>query len=325
MSKEKKIKVAVQMDKLNKINKDTDSTLALIQEAIKRKFTVFIYNVDNLYFENNELKAIANKILSINVQKEKFLTLEAPHVINLKSFEFVLIRQDPPFNMEYITATYLLERLPKSCIVLNKPNSIRDCPEKLFVMDFYNLMPPTLISKQKSNIVRFVKKFKKVVIKPIYGNGGSNVFYLNEKDPNLNIIIDSLLSEKEHVIVQKFIENVKNGDKRILLINGLPVGAVNRIPVNNEIRANLHIGGRAKKTNLTKREKFICNQIKSKLREKGLFFTGIDVIDGYLTEINVTSPTCIREIDTLNKVNISHIYWEKALQLRNHRANIFAS
>ena len=325
MSKEKKVKVAVQMDKLNKINKDTDSTLALIQEAIKRNFSVFIYNVDNLYFENNELKAIANKVLSINIQKENFLTLDTPYVINLKSFEFVLIRQDPPFNMQYITATYLLERLPKSCMVLNKPNSIRDCPEKLFVMDFFNLMPPTLISKQKSNIIKFVKKFKKVVIKPIYGNGGSNVFYLNEKDPNLNIIIDSLISETEHIIVQKFIKNVKKGDKRILLINGLPVGAVNRIPVNNEIRANLHIGGRAKKTNLTKREKFICNQIKSKLREKGLFFTGIDVIDGYLTEINVTSPTCIREIDTLNKVNISYIYWEKALQLRNHRANIFAS
>ena len=149
MSKEKKIKVAVQMDKLNKINKDTDSTLALIQEAIKRKFTVFIYNVDNLYIENNELKAIANKVLSINIQKENFLTLDTTHVINLKSFEFVLIRQDPPFNMEYITATYLLERLPKTCMVLNKPNSIRDCPEKLFVMDFFNLMPPTLISRQK--------------------------------------------------------------------------------------------------------------------------------------------------------------------------------
>ena len=325
MNKEKKIKVAVQMDKLTKINKDTDSTLALMQEATKRKFSVFIYNVDNLYFENNELKAIANKVLSINIQKEKFLTLDTPYVINLKSFEFVLIRQDPPFNMQYITATYLLERLPKTCMVLNKPNSIRDCPEKLFVMDFFNLMPPTLISRQKSNIIKFVKKFKKVVIKPIYGNGGSNVFYLNEKDPNLNIIIDSLISETDHVIVQKFIKNVKKGDKRILLINGLPVGAVNRIPVNNEIRANLHIGGRAKKTNLTKREKFICNQIKSKLREKGLFFTGIDVIDGYLTEINVTSPTCIREIDTLNKVNISYIYWEEALQLRNHRTDIFSS
>ena len=314
MSKEKKIKVAVQMDRLNKINKDTDSTLALIQEAIKRKFSVFIYNVDNLYYENNELKAIANKVLSIDIQKENFLTLDTTHVINLKSFEFILIRQDPPFNMEYITSTYLLEKLPKSCMVLNKPNSIRDCPEKLFVMDFFNLMPPTLISKQKSNIIKFVKKFKKVVIKPIYGNGGSNVFYLNEKDPNLNIIIDNLISETEHVIVQKFIKNVKKGDKRILLINGLPVGAVNRVPVNNEIRANLHIGGKAKKTNLTKREKFICNQIKSKLREKGLFFTGIDVIDGYLTEINVTSPTGIREINRLNKTNIEKIFWDKTLK-----------
>ena len=325
MGKEKKIKVAIQMDQLDKINKVTDSTLALIEEAIKRRFSVFIYNVDNLYFENNALKAIANKVLSINIKKEKFLTLDVAHEIKLKSFEFVLVRQDPPFNMEYITATYLLERLPKSCIVLNKPNSIRDCPEKLFVMDFFNLMPPTLISKQKSQLIKFVKKFKKVVIKPIYGNGGSNVFYLNEKDPNLNIIVENLISEKEHVIVQKFIKNVKKGDKRILLINGLPVGAVNRIPTNNEIRANLHIGGRAKKTNLTKREKFICNQIESKLREKGLFFTGIDVIDGYLTEINVTSPTCIREINALSKINISYIYWEEALKLRNHRANIFSS
>ena len=325
MNKEKKIKVAVQMDALNKINKDTDSTLALIQEAIKRRFSVFIYNVENLYLENNELKAIANKVLSIDIKKEKFLTLDAAHEIKLKSFEFVLVRQDPPFNMEYITATYLLEKLPKSCMVLNKPKSIRDCPEKLFVMDFFKLMPPTLISKQKSQLIKFVKKFKKVVIKPIYGNGGSNVFYLNEKDPNLNIIVENLISEKEHVVVQKFIKNVKKGDKRILLINGLPVGAVNRVPTNNEIRANLHIGGRAKKTNLTKREKFICNQIESKLREKGLFFTGIDVIDGYLTEINVTSPTCIREIDALSKINISYIYWEEALKLRNHRANIFSS
>ena len=320
----KKIKVAVQMDKLNKINKDTDSTLALIQEAIRRRFSVFIYRVDSLYLENNEIKAIANQVLSINIQKEKFLKLDTPNVINLKNFEFVLIRQDPPFNMSYITATYLLERLPKSCIVLNKPESIRDCPEKIFVMDFFNLMPPTLISKQKTNIIKFVKRFKKVVIKPIYGNGGVNVFYLNEKDPNLNMIIERLISETEHVIVQKFIKNVRSGDKRILLVNGLPVGAVNRIPVNNEIRANLHIGGLAKKTNLTKREKFICNQIKSKIREKGLFFAGIDVIDGYLTEINVTSPTCIREIDSLNKVNISCIYWEEALKLRNHGADIFA-
>ncbi len=325
MRKNKKIKVAVQMDMLNKINKDTDSTLALIQEAIRRKYSVFIYTVDDLYFDNNKLKAIANQVIEINIKKEKFFKLEKSHVINLNSFEFILIRQDPPFNMQYITATYLLEKLPKSCMVLNRPSSIRDCPEKLFVMDFYNLMPPTLISKQKDNIIKFVKKFKKVVIKPLYGNGGSNVFYLNEKDPNLNIIIDSLLSGTEHVIVQKFIKNVKNGDKRILLINGLPVGAVNRVPVNNEIRANLHIGGLAKRTNLTKREIHICDQIKGKIKEKGLFFAGIDVIDGCLTEINVTSPTCIREIDYLNNVNISFTYWEEALKLRNHGPDIFTS
>ena len=313
MSKEKKVKVAVQMDKLNKINKYTDSTLALIQEAIKRKFSVFIYNVDNLYLENNELKAIANKVLSINIQKEKFLTTDTAHVINLKSFQFVLIRQDPPFNMEYITATYLLERLPKSCIVLNKPNSIRDCPEKLFVMDFFNLMPPTLISKQKGNIIKFVKKFKKVVIKPIYGNGGSNVFYLNEKDPNLNIIIDSLISETEHVIVQKFVKNVKKGDKRIILIDGEVVGAINRIPAKNENRSNMHVGGKPTKTSLSKNDKLICKTISPHLKAKGLFFVGIDVIGNYLTEINVTSPTGIREINRLYNTKIEKIFWDKIL------------
>ena len=292
---------------------------------MKRKFSVFIYTVESLYFENNKLKAAATQVQNINIKREKFLKLDKSCIIDLNSFEFILIRQDPPFNMQYITATYLLEKLPKSCMVLNRPSSIRDCPEKLFVLDFYNLMPPTLISKHKNNIIKFVKKFKKVVIKPLYGNGGSSVFYLYEKDPNLNIIIDNLLSGTEHVVVQKFIRNVKNGDKRILLINGLPVGAVNRVPINNEIRANLHIGGLAKRTNLTKREKYICEQIQDKIKEKGLFFAGIDVIDGYLTEINVTSPTCIREIDHLNNTNLSFTYWEEALKLRNHGADIFST
>ncbi len=318
MISHKNIKIAIQMDDLNAINKETDSTLALIQEALKRKFSIFIYKVDDLYLENNSLKAYAARVSKININKEKFLTLEKFSIINLNNYDFILIRQDPPFNMQYITATYLLEKLPQSCLVLNNPSSIRDCPEKLFVMDFFNLMPPTLISRHINSILRFIKKFKRVVIKPLYGNGGSNVFYLNENDPNLNIIIENLLSKKEHVILQKFIKKVKYGDKRILLINGEPVGAVNRVPTNNEIRANLHIGGIAKKTKLTEREKFICNEIKYKIKEKGLFFVGIDIIDEFITEINVTSPTCIREIDFLNKTNISSIYWEEALKLRNH-------
>jgi glutathione synthase len=303
------------MDSLNKINKKTDSTLALIEEAIKRKYIVFIYTVESLYLENNKLKASANKVLGVNINKEQYLHLDKSKIINLANFDFVLIRQDPPFDMQYITATYLLEKLPKSCLVLNRPSSIRNCPEKLFVLDFYNLMPPTLISKNTLQINNFVKKHKKVVIKPLYGNGGLNVFFLTEKDPNFNIIIENLTSGREHVIVQKFINKVKLGDKRILLINGNAVGAVNRLPSKNEIRANLHIGGTAKKTNLSKKEKYICNQIKSKIIEKGLFFSGIDVIDGYLTEINVTSPTCIREIDFLNKTNISSIFWDEASKI----------
>jgi glutathione synthase len=315
MKIKKQIYVAIQMDSLNKINKKTDSTLALIEEAIKRKYIVFIYTVESLYLENNKLKASANKVLGVNINKEQYLHLDKSKIINLANFDFVLIRQDPPFDMQYITATYLLEKLPKSCLVLNRPSSIRNCPEKLFVLDFYNLMPPTLISKNTLQINNFVKKHKKVVIKPLYGNGGLNVFFLTEKDPNFNIIIENLTSGREHVIVQKFINKVKLGDKRILLINGNAVGAVNRLPSKNEIRANLHIGGTAKKTNLSKKEKYICNQIKSKIIEKGLFFSGIDVIDGYLTEINVTSPTCIREIDFLNKTNISSIFWDEASKI----------
>ncbi len=310
------MKVAIQMDSLDNINKETDSTLALIEEANKRKFNIFIYTVDNLYLEDNKIKAYASKVLEININKENFLNLEKNISINLNTFNFLLIRQDPPFDMQYITATYLLEKLPDSCLILNKPSSIRDCPEKLFVMDFFHLMPPTLISKNFNKIYSFIKKFKKVVVKPLYGNGGANVFYLNEKDPNLNIIVENLISGKEHVITQKFIEKVKLGDKRILLINGKPVGAVNRIPKKNQIRANLHIGGLARKTSLSKRDLYICNEIKSKIKDKGLFFSGIDIIDGFLTEINVTSPTCIREIDSLNKTNISKIYWDEALKIR---------
>ena len=310
------IKIAIQMDKLNSINKDTDSTLALIREAFKRKYTIFIYSVDNLYLEDNTLKARAKKVLKINLKISNYIELQDTKIIKLESFDFILVRQDPPFDMQYITTTYLLEKLPTSCLVLNNPRSIRDCPEKLFVMDFFHLMPPTLISKNFNKIVEFINRYKEVVIKPLYGNGGENVYYLSQKDPNLKIIIESLILGREHVIVQKFLRKVKSGDKRVLLINGKPVGAVNRVPVRNEIRANLHIGGVARKTTLNKKELNICSQIKSKMISKGLFFSGIDIIDGHLTEINVTSPTCIREIDALNNTNISKIFWDEALTIK---------
>ncbi len=311
----KYFKIAIQMDSLDKINKDTDSTLALIQEAYKRNYVIFIYTVDNLSLISNKPKAFAQKVMAVNINNEKFLSLDRSDTVNLEEFDVILIRQDPPYDMQYITATYILEKISSSCLILNNPTSIRNCPEKIFVMDFYHLMPPTIISREYVRIINFIKKYKSIVLKPLFGNGGKDVYFLNEKDPNLNIIIENMLINREHVIAQKFIKKVNLGDKRILLINGKPVGAVNRIPNKNEIRANLHIGGAAKKTSLTKRDFFICSEISDLLKRKGLFFTGIDIIDGYLTEINVTSPTCIREIDKLNKTNISKLFWDEVLNI----------
>ena len=310
-TKNKLIKVGIQMDSLDKINKKTDSTLALIEEALKRGFIVYIYTVENLSIIDNKPVCVANQVLSVNILKEKFLILDKKKRIYLKNLNYILIRQDPPFDMQYITATHILDKLPESCIIINKPDSIRNCPEKIFVMEFYHLMPPTVISKEFSTITKFMKKHKQIVVKPLFGNGGQDVYFLSDKDPNLKIIIENLLNNREHIIAQKFIKKVKQGDKRILLINGKPVGAVNRVPNKNEIRANLHIGGIAKKTTLTKRDIYICKEISNKIKSKGLFFAGIDIIDGYLTEINVTSPTCIREIDKLNKTNISKVFWNE--------------
>lgn len=311
----KKLKIAVQMDSLDKINKKTDSTLALIQEAYKRGYIIFIYTVDNLSLIKNKPRALMQEVLEVNIKNKQFLSLTNSATKDLEGFDVILIRQDPPYDMQYITATYILEKISSSCLILNNPTSIRNCPEKIFVMDFYHLMPPTIISREYKKVLNFIKKHKKIVLKPLFGNGGKDVYFLNEKDPNLNIIIENMFINREHAIAQKFIKKVNLGDKRILLLNGKPVGAVNRIPNKNEIRANLHIGGVAKKTSLSKRDFFICNQISQKLKEKGLFFTGIDIIDGFLTEINVTSPTCIREIDTLNKTNISKLFWDEVLRI----------
>ncbi len=315
-NKRKTVKIAIQMDSLDKIDKKTDSTLALIEEALKRNYKIFIYKVDNLSLINNNAVAECNKVVSLNINKKDFLKIEKIKTVKLNTCDIILVRQDPPFDMQYITATHILEKLPPSCLVLNNPNSIRNCPEKILVMNFYHLMPPTLISREYNKIKSFLKKYKKIVLKPLFGNGGKDVFFLTEKDPNINIIINNLLLNREHIIAQKFIRKVKDGDKRVLLINGRPVGCVNRIPQENEIRANLHIGGLPKKTKLSKKDFFICNEISQTLKSKGLFFTGIDIIDGYLTEINVTSPTCIREINRLNRTNIAKLFWDEVKNIK---------
>lgn len=309
--KENSFKVAVQMDDPKFLDKFGDSTLAIIEEALKRKFEVYIYLVQDLSLIKNSPVAYAKKVNNINIKNENFIELQEPRLLKLNTCKIILVRQDPPFNMQYITATHILDKVKKTVKVINNPRSIRNSPEKIFVTNFFHLMPPTIITKDLQIIDDFIKKFKKSVIKPLYGNGGKDIFLLSKKDPNLKVILEKLLSEKEHLIVQKFIAGVKNGDKRILLIDGEPVGAINRVPRGSEIRANLHVGARAKKIGLNKRDIYICNEIGPVLRNLGLFFTGIDIIDGFLTEINVTSPTCIREIDKLNKTNISKIFWDK--------------
>jgi glutathione synthase len=308
------LKIAIQMDPHELLDKHTDSTFALIEAAIKKSYKVHIYTVDDLTLENNDLRVFCKEVKGIDINKIDFLKLSEKKTKTLQSFDVILIRQDPPFNMKYLTATYLLEKVQGKTIVLNNPSSIRNSPEKLLVTNFYDLMPPTIISRNEIEIQSFLKVHKECIIKPLYGNGGKDVFFSSINDPNLSVIIEKFLEQEEHFIIQKFIKGVSKGDKRILLINGEPVGAINRVPNKSEIRANLHIGGKAKKTTLSKQDLKICGKIKKTLQEKELFFAGIDVIDSYLTEINVTSPTCIREIDYFNRDNIASKFWKSVIK-----------
>ena len=216
--------------------------------------------------------------------------------------------------MKYLTATYFLERIKGKTLVLNDPSAVRNSPEKLLVTDFHELMPPTLISKNRKAIRSFFNIHKNCILKPLYGNGGKDIFLTSLDDPNLNVIVEKFLEQDEHFILQKFIKGISKGDKRILLIDGQPVGAINRIPNKKEVRANLHVGGRARKTSLTKRDLKICERLRPTLQMKGLFFAGIDIIDNYLTEINVTSPTCIREINYFNKDDLAERFWKTVLK-----------
>ncbi len=305
-----RLKVAIQMDPPEVLDKKFDSTIALIEEAIKRNYKVHIYTVDDLSLKDNSPIALCREVKSLDIKKKEFLKLSNANKRNLSTFNAILVRQDPPYNMKYLTATYILEKISGITKVLNDPLSIRNSPEKILVTNFQELMPPTLITKNKNEINDFFKIHKKCIIKPLFGNGGKDIFFSSFNDPNLNVIIEKFLEEEEHFIIQKFIRNVSKGDKRILLIDGEPVGAINRIPSKSEIRANIHIGGKAKKTKLTKKEIKICEKIKTTLKSRGLFFAGIDVIDDFLTEINVTSPTCIREINYFNKDNIAAKFWD---------------
>jgi len=307
----KHFKIAFQMDPLDSINIKTDSTYVLALEAQKRGYQLFHYLPENLIYENGKLFAYGNIFRLFSNQKKFFIEGKLQRVF-LEKYDVILVRQDPPFNMNYLTATYLLETILNKTLILNDPRSIRDNPEKLSMFNFPKIIPPTLISKNIEQCFNFHKKYKQTIIKPLYGNGGEGIAKLEGTNANLKKKILKLINKyKKPIVVQKYLSEIKEGDRRIILIDGEYVGSVARIPKKGSVTANFHTGGKAKKVGLTRKDKKICNILKPYLKKNKLFFAGIDVIGNYLTEINVTSPTGIQEINRLNGVKLEKIFWDK--------------
>ena len=309
--------VAVQMDPIERIQIAGDSTFALLLEAQSRGHALLYYTPNRLALDGARLVAWVQP-LSVRDLPDDYAALGDFRRIELGEVDVVLLRQDPPFDLAYITTTYLLERIQPRVLVVNDPRAVRDAPEKLFVMDFPELMPPTLISRDRNEIDAFRARHGAVVMKPLYGNGGAAVFRVEEKDMNFGSLFDLFsVTFQEPWVIQKFLPAVNKGDKRIILIDGEPLGAVNRVPMGDDIRANMVRGGSALKTELTEREREICRKLGPALKERGLVFAGIDVIDGNLTEINVTSPTGLRSILQLTGNNLAAAIWDVIEAKRN--------
>jgi glutathione synthase len=311
--------VAVQMDPIQSINIDADSTFVLMLEAQQRGHGLWYYTPKTLSLHGGRVIAKAQRIRDIRRKPGDHVELEPMQTLDLSMMDVVLLRQDPPFDMAYITTTHLLERIHPRTLVVNDPMHVRNAPEKLFVTHFQELMPPTLITVDRDEIVAFRKQYKDIVVKPVYGNGGSGVFHVKPDDENLSAILEVFTQfYREPIIVQRYIPEIRKGDKRIILVDGKAAGAVSRMPQEGEARANFHAGGRAQKTELTQRERMICEAIGPALAERGLVFVGIDVIGDYLTEINVTSPTGIQEINRLSGTKIEADIWD-AIETRRGR------
>ncbi|MDC0563654.1 glutathione synthase [Alphaproteobacteria bacterium] len=311
-----KYKIAVQMDPIDAIDITGDTSFALALEAQHRGCSLWYYHPDDLYLEGSDIKAICQTMSLLDV-KGDHVRLGPREERALNDMDIILMRQDPPFDMAYITATHLLEMLPAHTMVINNPHAVRNAPEKLLVTLFSELMPPTLISRNSDVIQRFRSQHKDIIIKPLYGNGGAGVFRLQPDDQNVNALLEMFFaSNHEPVMVQAFLPDVVNGDKRIILINGEPVGAINRVPQEGEARSNMHVGGRAEAVELSARDREICAVIGPELRKRSLIFVGIDVIGGYLTEINVTSPTGIREMTRFTRQNLAASFWDAVDELR---------
>jgi glutathione synthase len=310
--------VAIQMDPIERIDIDADSTFALSLEAQARGHTLLYYGPRDLSFRDGALTAPV-RALKVERKHGAHFSLSDPETLDLTKVDVVLMRQDPPFDMAYITATHLLERIHPKTLVVNDPFHVRNAPEKIFVTRFEGVMPPTLISSDRAAIYAFRAEHGEIIVKPLYGNGGAGVFRVRPDDENLTSLLEMFTQfYREPVMVQRYVPEVRKGDKRIILVEGVPVGTVNRVPKEGEARSNLHVGGRPELAELTKRDREICDTIGPELKARGLVFTGIDVIGNYLTEINVTSPTGIQELKRLGGVDAAPLIWD-AIELRRKK------
>ncbi|AEK55410.1 MULTISPECIES: glutathione synthase [Brucella] len=304
------LKVAVQMDHISTVNITGDTTFALSLEAQKRGHELFHYTPDRLSMRDGVVSARMEKMEVRDVKGDHY-TLGEPVRRDLTEMDVILLRQDPPFDMNYITTTHLLERIHPKTLVVNDPAWVRNSPEKIFVTEFPDLMPETLITKDPQEVMDFRREFGDIILKPLYGNGGAGVFHLADGDRNLTSLLEMFGQLfREPFIAQRYLKDVRAGDKRIILIDGEPVGALNRVPSETDARSNMHVGGRPEQSKLTPREREICARIGPSLKERGFILVGIDVIGDYMTEINVTSPTGIREIERFDGTNIAALFWD---------------
>jgi glutathione synthase len=304
------LKTGFQMDPIDRINIHGDSTFALLLEAQNRRHDIFYYTPDRLFMRDGCVYAEGHE-LRVNDAAGAHYELGAKQVLPLQDLDVIHLRQDPPFDMAYVTTTHILDHIHPKTLVVNDPHSVRNAPEKLFVTDFPHLMPPTLITRSLDRLAEFRAEFGDIIVKPLYGNGGAAVFRLKADDTNAGSLVELFQTVfREPFVVQRYLPEVRKGDKRIILVDGKPAGAINRVPAVNETRSNMHVGGRPEATELTSREREICDEIGPELRRRGLIFVGIDVIGDYLTEINVTSPTGIREVKRFGGPDIAALIWD---------------
>ena len=312
------MKIAFQMDPIEYVDINADSTFRLAEEAQNRGHDLYVYTPNDLTFNRGK---VAAKVRSISLKRKigDHVNFGALELIDLSEFDVIWLRQDPPFDMGYITNTHLLDLVAKETLIVNNPFWVRNLPEKLLVLEFPDLIPDTVISRDLKEIKEFKREFKDIIVKPLYGNGGAGIFRLKEDDKNLTSLHELFSNmSSEPLIAQAFLPDVKNGDKRIILVDGSPVGAINRVPKAGEIRSNMHVGGKAEPAKLSQRDREICSAIGPTLKSKGQVFVGIDVIGEYLTEINVTSPTGIQELEQFDNVNIAEMIWHAVEEKLKH-------